>query len=322
MPAKLRRETRAMSAVIGILHLVGVAWLAWVTASGGGTFGIGIGLTAYLLGLRHAFDADHICAIDNAVRKLLDERRPARSVGFWFALGHASVVFAAALVFGIGLDGHRAALARFGGFAGPALSAGFLFAVAAMNLTALVRSVDRRRRGDAFDLRPRGLFSGLLRSVLGSVSKAWHTYAIGLLFGLGFDTLGEVALLVIASSHRGGAPLAGAAVCLPVLFAAGMCLFDTIDGALMTSAYSWALSGTDGRFRYNILVTAASVVAALIVGCVQLGTIDVPQLRPVVIALLSFASIAVMCAVVAGRVHVRRMATARLELTHGVGAAE
>jgi len=267
-PAEWRR-VGTLAAVIVALHVIGLALLLSHEAA----LGIGLGLTAYTLGLRHAFDADHIAAIDNTTRKLMAEGQRPLSVGFWFSLGHSTIVFALALLFSFGVHGLSGAVQDDGsalqtatGVIGPTISGAFLFVIGILNLAILVRLVRRRSDADG----PGGLLTRIYGRATRAVGRPWHMYPLGVLFGLGFDTATEVALLFIAA----GAVSAGlpfyAILCLPVLFAAGMSLLDTIDGAFMNFAYGWALSNPVRKAYYNIIITALSVAVALIVGTVEL----------------------------------------------------
>jgi high-affinity nickel-transport protein len=273
------------------LHVVGWGLLVGVVAPhgyevGGKVLGVGLGLTAYTLGMRHAFDADHIAAIDNTTRKLMAEGKRPMSVGFWFSLGHSSVVFVMVLLIALGVravsrgvadDG--SAVQQVSGFWGTSISGGFLLLIGLINLAALVGivSVFRRMRRGEYDeaelerqLDKRGFLNRVLGRVTRAVREPWHMYPTGFLFGLGFDTVSEIGLLVIA----GGAVAANlpwwAVLTLPVLFAAGMSLLDTLDGAFMNVAYGWAFARPVRKIYYNITVTALSVAVALIVGGVEI----------------------------------------------------
>ena len=252
-----------------------------------GVLTIGLGITAYTLGLRHAFDADHISAIDNTTRKLMAEGKRPLSVGFWFSLGHSTVVFALTLLISVGVrslngpvrEGHST-LHQATSLVGTAVSAGFLYLIAAVNLVILlgIVKVFREMRTGRYDeaglerqLESRGLMNRVLGRVTRAVPEPRHMYPVGLLFGLGFDTASEVALLVIA----GGAGAAGlpwyAILSLPILFAAGMSLMDTIDGSFMNFAYGWALSKPVRKVFYNLTITGLSVAVALVIGTIEIG---------------------------------------------------
>lgn len=257
-------------------------------------FGVGIGITAYTLGMRHAFDADHIAAIDNTTRKLMSEGQRPLTVGFWFSLGHSSIVFimCALLAFGIrsftgALRDESSTLHTATDLFGTLVSGAFLMLIGIVNLVILVGilKVFRRMRQGVYDekaleeqLNNRGLMNRILKPVTKSVRKPWHMYPVGLLFGLGFDTVTEVGLLVIA----GGAAAVNlpwyAILCLPILFAAGMSLLDTLDGSFMNFAYGWAFSKPVRKVFYNITITGLSVAVALIIGMVELLGITAEKL--------------------------------------------
>jgi high-affinity nickel-transport protein len=288
-----RRTLVMMIAVVAGLHVLGFATLialvapSHYTLGASGTFTIGIGVTAYTLGLRHAFDADHIAAIDNTTRKLMQAGRRPLSVGFWFSLGHSSIVFALAFLISVGvraLDGpvetDGSQLHNVTGWIGTTVSGSFLYAIAALNvviLIGIVRVFREMRRG-TFDeaaleqqLQQRGFMNRFLGRLTRAVTKPRQMYPIGLLFGLGFDTATEVALLVIAGS-AGAAGLPWYAIlCLPVLFAAGMSLMDSIDGSFMNFAYGWAFSKPVRKVFYNLAITGLSVAVALVIGTIELG---------------------------------------------------
>jgi nickel/cobalt transporter (NiCoT) family protein len=288
------RRVAGLATVVVALHAVGFfVLLVLVAPRGLPAFGVGIGLTAYMLGVRHAFDADHVGAIDATTRKLMADGRRPLGVGFCFSLGHATVVFALVALLALGVRGLSGEvgdgswLQQASGVVGPLVSGSFLLSIGLLNLLILVgvaRAARRLRHGecDAAELarQPAG---GAMARVYGratrTVTRSWHAYPLGLLFGLGFDTATEVALLVLA----GGAALSDlpfhAILCLPVLFAAGMSLFDTLDGMLMRFAYGWAFAMPARRVYYNLTVTGLSVVVALTIGGIELlsalgGTLD------------------------------------------------
>jgi len=273
------------------LHLLGWGLLIGVVAPhgyevGGKVLGVGLGLTAYTLGMRHAFDADHIAAIDNVTRKLRADGRSPMSVGFWFSLGHSSVVFVMVLLIALGVRALSRGIADDGsslqaatGVWGTTISGVFLLLIGLINLAALIGIVHvfRRMRHGHYDeaelerqLDKRGFLNRILGRVTRSVTKPWHMFPTGFLFGLGFDTVSEIGLLVIA----GGAVAANlpwwAVLTLPILFAAGMSLLDTLDGAFMNLAYGWAFARPVRKIYYNITVTALSVAVALIVGGIEI----------------------------------------------------
>src|ERR1700749_2714291 len=281
----------AMAAVIIGLHVLG--WFTLMTfvaphhyGVGKQTLGIGVGVTAYTLGMRHAFDADHIAAIDNTTRKLMNDGQRPLSVGFFFSLGHSSVVFGLALLIAFGLkavigpvEQDSSALHHYTSLIGTSVSGVFLYLIAIINVVILVgilRVFVQMRRGlydeDELEtqLNNRGLLNRLLGRFTTSVSASWHMYPIGVLFGLGFDTATEVALLVLAGTSAAAGLPWYAILCLPVLFTAGMCLLDTIDGSFMNFAYGWAFSNPVRKVYYNITITGLSVVVALLIGSVVL----------------------------------------------------
>ena len=282
-----------MALVVGALHLIGFVTLFALVASNhyhpgaSGSFTIGIGITAYTLGMRHAFDADHISAIDNTTRKLMSEGNRPLSVGFWFSLGHSSIVFALAFLMSLGvrsLDGplknHSSSLHRVTGWIGATVSGTFLYIIAALNIIILVGilKVFREMKSGKFDeaalddqLNKRGFMNRFFGRMARAVASPQQMYPIGVLFGLGFDTATEVALLVIAAS-AGAAGLPWYAIlCLPILFAAGMSLLDSIDGSFMNFAYSWAFSRPVRKVFYNITITGLSAAIALVIGTIELG---------------------------------------------------
>ena len=290
-PSEWRRAALLAAVILG-LHAVGFfVLLALVvpnhySLAGGGMFGLGVGITAYTLGLRHAFDADHIAAIDNTTRKLMAEGQRPLSVGFFFSLGHSTIVFALGVlvVFGVrglsgALEADSSTLHQATGLVGPAISGGFLLLIGLLNLVILVNilRIFRDMRHDGLDeqqleeqLASRGFMNRFFARATRAIRKPWHMYPLGVLFGLGFDTATEVGLLVLA----GGAAASGlpfyAIICLPILFAAGMSLFDTIDGAFMNFAYGWAFSEPVRKLFYNITITGLSVAVALLIGSIEL----------------------------------------------------
>ncbi|MFD4542955.1 HoxN/HupN/NixA family nickel/cobalt transporter [Streptomyces bauhiniae] len=280
-----------MAAFILALHVIGWFLLVAIVAPehyslGAKTFGIGIGVTAYTLGMRHAFDADHIAAIDNTTRKLMNEGQRPMSVGFWFSLGHSTIVFALAFLLSLGIkslagpvENDDSALHSVTGWIGTTVSGTFLYVIAAINLVIMagIWKVFREMRTGRFDeaaleeqLNNRGFMNRLLGRVMKSITKPWQMYPLGLLFGLGFDTATEIALLVLAGSGAASGLPWYAILCLPILFAAGMSLLDTIDGSFMNFAYGWAFSKPVRKVYYNLTITGLSVAVALIIGTVEL----------------------------------------------------
>jgi high-affinity nickel-transport protein len=293
-PGLTRQEwLRASGMIATVVGLTVIGWGVLILfvlpghySLGTKTFGIGIGVTAYTLGMRHAFDADHISAIDNTTRKLMSEGQRPLSVGFWFSLGHSSVVFALSLLLGFGVRAlvgpvanDNSKLHAVTGLVGTTVSGVFLYLIAAINLVVLVGILKvflGMRRGH-FDeaalehqLNNRGFMNRIFGRFTRSITKPWQMYPVGLLFGLGFDTATEVALLVLAGTGAAANLPWYAILCLPVLFAAGMSLFDSIDGSFMNFAYGWAFSKPVRKVYYNITITALSVAVALIIGTIEL----------------------------------------------------
>jgi high-affinity nickel-transport protein len=265
--------------IIAGLHAAGIALL--VPAIAAHPMLLGLGLLAYTLGLRHAFDVDHVAAIDNIVRKLIAQRRDPLGVGFYFSLGHSTVVCLMAV--GTALFARWAAalpaLRTVGGTLGTIVSGGFLLVIGIINLFILFETIvllARVRRGEAVDdpldqlLGSRGFLARIARPLFNFVTSSRQMYPIGFLFGLGFDTASEVALLALSAGVAAGALPVGGVIALPLLFAAGMTLMDTTDGVFMTRAYRWALSTPLRKIYYNLAVTGLSVAAALIVGSVEI----------------------------------------------------
>lgn len=302
-----RRSLAGMAATIVGLHVVGFAVLLGQVAPrhyalGGDTpvFTAGVGLLAYTFGLRHAFDADHIAAIDNATRKLLTDRsgsdgprRQPLSAGFWFSLGHSTVVLGLAVMLCLGvkalagqLTDDSSALHSLTAVIGSSVSGVFLWVLGLLNLAALVgivKAFRRIRRGEFNEaeleqtLDRRGFMNRILGGLTRSVAAPWQLYPIGLLFGLGFDTASEVSLLVLAGGAAASELPVQAVLVLPVLFAAGMCLMDTIDGVLMTRAYGWAFLKPVRKVFYNLTITAVSVLVALGIGTIELVSVFAQQ---------------------------------------------
>ncbi|MEA2276438.1 MAG: nickel/cobalt transporter (NiCoT) family protein [Solirubrobacteraceae bacterium] len=295
--------TRAggLAAAVIALHVVGFGLLFGIVVphhfslGAGGAFTAGVGLTAYTLGLRHAFDADHIAAIDNTTRKLMGEGKRPLGVGFFFSLGHSSVVFVLALLFALGIRALAGQVQHGGstlhdvtGLIGTGVSGTFLYVIAAVNLVVLVgivRVFREMRRGVYSEseveqlLASRGFMNRFLGRFTRAVTKSWHMYPLGVLFGLGFDTATEVALLFLAAGAAGAGLPWYAILCLPILFAAGMSLLDTIDGSFMNFAYGWAFSQPVRKVYYNMTVTGLSVAVALLIGTIELLSIASEKLH-------------------------------------------
>jgi len=243
---------------------------------------LGTALLAYSFGLRHAVDADHIAAIDNVTRKLMQEGKRPISVGFWFSIGHSTVVVLAALAIAVtttALADHFESWKVVGGVVGTLVSTLFLFAVAAMNIVILVsvwKTFRHVRQGGAYQdedfdllLNSRGLLARLFRPLFRLVTQGWHMLPLGFLFGLGFDTATEVALLGISATQAGQGMSIWSIMVFPALFAAGMSLVDTTDGVLMLGAYNWAFVKPMRKLYYNLVITAVSVVVAVLIGGIE-----------------------------------------------------
>jgi nickel/cobalt transporter (NiCoT) family protein len=276
-----RGRLLAFFTVIGLLHVVG--WGAYLYYSSAFPQLVGLGFVAYLMGLRHAFDADHIAAVDDTTRYLLQKKERSLGAGFFFALGHSSVVLVVSLALATGataIKSHLPAFENLGGLIGAAVSGLFLWIVGILNLLVLLdilniwRSTKIGGHSHAHIeelLHKRGLLNRLCGGRLQRlIQHSWQMYPLGILFGLGFDTASEVGFLgMTAGASAGNLPIV-ALVCLPVLFAAGMTLMDTTDGVLMCKAYDWAYLNPLRKVFYNVVITAISVLVAFILGTVEL----------------------------------------------------
>jgi high-affinity nickel-transport protein len=296
-----KRTLVMMVLVVAGLHVAGFLTLISLVArkhyhlGSAGAFTVGIGITAYTLGLRHAFDADHIAAIDNTTRKLMSEGKRPLSVGFWFSLGHSTIVFALAFLISVGvraIDGpvknDDSNLHQVTNAIGTLVSGTFLYAIAAINIVILlgIIKVFREMRTGRYNeqqleeqLDKRGLMNRVLGKLTKTVTKPGQMYPIGVLFGLGFDTATEVALLVLAGGAAGAGLPWYAILCLPILFAAGMSLMDSIDGSFMNFAYGWAFSKPVRKVFYNITITGLSVAIAAVIGTIELGGLIASELN-------------------------------------------
>jgi high-affinity nickel-transport protein len=267
-------------AAVGVLHVVG--WGLFLYYSDHYRPLVGLGLTAYLFGLRHAFDADHIAAIDNTTRKMLSQGKRPMGVGFFFSLGHSTIVFALAAGLAVAARTVNSAIPTFqdyGGTIGAGVSGTFLWAIGILNLIVLLDIVRifREMRGGEYDrelledrLLQRGMMSRWFGRLFRLIDHSWQMYPLGVLFGLGFDTATEVGLLALAAGVAVHSVPVLAIISLPILFAAGMSLMDTLDGAFMSQAYGWAFSNPVRKVYYNITVTSLSVIVALAIGTVEL----------------------------------------------------
>ena len=295
-----RSRLVGMFAFIAALHVAGGV-LLWLGARGHyridatTTFGIGTGALAYTLGMRHAFDADHIAAIDGTTRKLMAEGKRPLGVGFFFSLGHSSVVMGLTVLLGLGAKAlgsqvrdSNSSLHHYTGVIGTSVSGTFLLLIALLNVIVLIGILRifadlRHGRYDEDELEEQLNNRGLLMRFFGplarSVDTSWKMYPLGILFGLGFDTATEIALLVLAgSSVAAGLPF-WALLSLPLLFAAGMSLLDTIDGTFMNFAYGWAFSRPVRKVYYNLVITGLSIVVAVFIGGLELAQVFSEQLR-------------------------------------------
>ena len=269
---------------VGALHVAG--WGLLLVYGAGHPTILALGGLAYTFGLRHAFDADHISAIDNTTRKLLQDGRKPVGVGFFFSLGHSTVVFLIAVALGLtvkwivdGVVSDGGQLRSIGGMIGSLVSGGFLVVIGLMNLVILldIVRVYRRMKGGEYDresldheLTAGGLMTRIFGRLFRVIDHSWQMYPIGFLFGLGFDTASEVAFLAIsAGAAANGLPVT-VVIALPLIFAAGMSLMDTADGAFMAKAYSWAFASPIRKVFYNLTMTSLSVFVALFVGGVEL----------------------------------------------------
>jgi nickel/cobalt transporter (NiCoT) family protein len=272
-----------VGALYGLLFVVNIGvWIWAACAFAGRPTLIGTAVLAYVLGLRHAVDADHIASIDNVVRKLMQEGKRPFSAGLFFSLGHSLVVLlAVAAIAGAAglLRNHVDQFKTIGGTVGTAASAFFLLAIAIINLIILRHVWDgfrRVRRGEPVAeheldilLSGRGLLSRLFRPLFRMVRQSWQMFPVGFLFGLGFDTATEISLLAIAAAQASGGLDVGTIMIFPALFMAGMTLIDTTDSVLMVGAYGWAFLNPIRKIWYNLTITAISVVVALMIGGIE-----------------------------------------------------
>lgn len=279
--------------IYGVLIAINVlAWLWALIAFRHYPVLLGTSLLAYGFGLRHAVDADHIAAIDNVTRKLMQEQKRPVTVGLFFSLGHSTVVFLTSLGVALvasAMKDHLDHYKEIGGLISTSVSALFLFAIALMNLIILKAIYQAWRKvknggayvDDDFDLllADRGFLARLFRPLFRMVTRGWHMFPIGFLFGLGFDTSTEVALLGI-SAHQAGQSLSPWAIMVfPTLFSAGMSLVDTVDGHLMLGAYGWAYMKPIRKIYYNLTITLVSVIVAVVVGGIEMLGLIAGQLK-------------------------------------------
>lgn len=286
MMGQTKHRLIALAVAVGVLHLAGIGLLTAAAVHGQLLFGLG-GL-AYLLGVRHAFDIDHIATIDNVTRKLSHDRGRPIFVGFAFSLGHSTVVLGlcVAMLFTFGRIG---AQAPWFAEIGVLVSASFLTVIALFNLTILGSLISRRRgasHGGSHDaverlLERRGLFSRLLGRGYRQIDASWKLYPLGVLFGLGFDTATEIAVLGMSAVAIQQGILSGWMIlAFPLLFAAGMTLMDSANGLLMLRAYAWGDAGAERRLSFNIVMTGLSVALALLIAGLQWTQLATDMLAP------------------------------------------
>jgi nickel/cobalt transporter (NiCoT) family protein len=257
--------------------------------------GLGVAFTAWTLGARHAFDADHIAAIDNTTRKLMSDGKRPLGTGFFFALGHSTLIIVAGAALGVAAKAVFGAVVRpgsgyeiIGGVAGTSMAAGFLYLIAGLNVVVLagILKVFRGLRAGLFDeaelerqLQARGMMWRFFGRFMRSITKTWHMFFVGFIFGLGFDTATEVLLLAAtAAAATQGLPWY-AVLALPLLFAGGMTLFDTLDGCFMNFAYGWAFARPVRKVYYNLVITGLSVAVAFLIGTIEIVGLLSAELR-------------------------------------------
>jgi len=286
------RRTRWMFASILALHIIGFGiFIIFVVPGHYKGLGIGVSILAYTLGSRHAFDADHISAIDNTTRKLMNDRvgvegaRRPLSVGYWFSLGHSTIVVAIGAglviaekaVYGA-VSNNGSGLEKFGGVFGTLVSATFLLLIAVLNVVILagILKVFRSMRDGSYDeeelerqLNNRGLMYRFFGRWMKSITKEWQMYPVGVVFGMGFDTATEVALLATTALLAAKALPWYSIMCLPILFTAGMALLDTLDGCFMNFAYGWAFFNPVRKIYYNLAITGLSIAICVLVGAIE-----------------------------------------------------
>ena len=269
----LRARVIAVYALLAVLNLG--AWIWALAAFYNQPALLGIALVVYGFGLRHAVDADHIAAIDNVTRKLMQAGQRPVSVGFFFAIGHSIVVIIAAAAVAFAANSLKSfpAFQSYGGIIGTLISAFFLFVIAAMNImifASIYKTYRLVRSGDTYVeedldvlLNNRGFLTRIFRPMFGLVSRSWHMLPLGFLFGLGFDTATEVATFGVAGAQAAKGVSLMAVLVFPVLFAAGMALVDTTDGVMMLGAYNWAFVKPMRKLYYNMTITLVSVIVAI-----------------------------------------------------------
>jgi nickel/cobalt transporter (NiCoT) family protein len=278
--ADVRARIIGIYAILAILNIG--AWLGAFLLFSDQPVLLGTAFLAYSFGLRHAVDADHIAAIDNVTRKLMQEGKRPVTVGFFFSLGHSAVVILATAAIALTAGAIQTRFPQFkeiGGVIGTSVSALFLLAIAAVNLAVLGdiwRTFRRVRRGGTYDddqlsaqLDQRGLLARLFRPVFRMIRSSWQMFPLGFLFGLGFDTASEIALFGISAAQASHGLSIWAILVFPALFVAGMALVDTTDGILMLGAYGWAFVKPIRKLFYNMTITFASAAVALVIGGIE-----------------------------------------------------
>jgi len=289
-PGDTRSKIVALYVLLAVANIG--AWVLAFVAFANRPLLLGTALLAYTFGLRHAVDADHISAIDNVTRKLMQTGKKPVSVGFFFSLGHSTIVIAltAAIAFAATIvHASMPGLESIGGVIGTSISALFLYAIAAINIVVLIevyRTFQRVRLGGGYSdpavdacLNGRGFLCRLFGPLMRLIGASWHMYPLGVLFGLGFDTATEVGILGIAALEAGKGLPVYAIMVFPLLFTAGMCLLDTTDGVLMLGCYGWAFVKPIRKLYYNLNITLVSVLVAVLVGTIEALSIIGPQLR-------------------------------------------
>lgn len=273
----LRDNPRAAALLVVLVAANVVAWIWALVSFHHSTSLMAASLLAWCYGLRHAVDADHIAAIDNVTRKMMQQGKRPFGIGAWFSLGHSSIVVLASIAIAATAAAFQNDMAWFhdvGGVIGTAVSACFLLAMALVNLVILHsvwRNFRQLKRGDPVakdvaEFNSGGIMSGLFRSTFRLISKSWHMYLVGFLFGLGFDTATEIGVLGISAASASNGMSIWSILVFPALFASGMALIDTLDNVIMVAAYGWAFNKPQRKLYYNMTITGTSVVVALFIG--------------------------------------------------------
>ena len=275
-------KRRVVGLYIFLISLNALVWAAALATFHGFPLLIGTSVIAYTFGLRHAVDADHIAAIDNVTRKMMQDGKRPTTVGLFFSLGHSTVVILASVAIAIAATAVQQKFPQFraiGGVIGTVVSAGFLFVIAAINMLILhdvYTAFKKVKEGGAYNeqslndlLDRRGIMGRMFAPLFKLIRRSWHMYPLGFLFGLGFDTATEIGLLGIAAAEATKGLPVWSILFFPLLFAAGMSLVDTTDGVLMLAAYGWAYVKPMRKLYYNMTITFVSVLVALLVGGVE-----------------------------------------------------